>query len=98
MKILIVEDDAALQQALQRLLAQWGYALASAGDGPTALALLEQEPVDLVLLDVSLPGCDGFEVCRQLRRRAAHQPLVLMLTARDGSADKVQGLDLGADD
>jgi DNA-binding response OmpR family regulator len=97
-KILIVEDDAALQQALQRLLAQWGYALASAGDGPTALALLEQEPVDLVLLDVSLPGCDGFEVCRQLRRRAAHQPLVLMLTARDGSADKVQGLDLGADD
>jgi len=98
MKVLVVEDDAALRQALLDLLHSWGYALAAAADGPTALDWCAREPIDLLLLDVGLPGCDGLEVCRRLRSRPGHQPLVLMLTARDGSADKVRGLELGADD
>ncbi|MFM7313173.1 MAG: response regulator transcription factor [Cyanobium sp.] len=98
MKVLVVEDDGALRQALLELLRIWGYALAAAADGPAALAITARERFDLVLLDVALPGCDGLAVCRELRRRAGHQPLVLMLTARDASADKVHGLEQGADD
>ena len=98
MKVLVVEDDDALREALLELLRNWGYALAAAADGPTAVAITACEPIDLVLLAVALPGCDGLAVCQELRRRPGHQPLVLMLTARDGSADKVRGLDAGADD
>ena len=98
MKLLVVEDDGALREALLSLLGSWGYALASAADGEAALAICAEEPIDLLLLDVGLPGCDGLEVCRRLRARGGHQPLVLMLTARDASTDKVQGLELGADD
>ena len=98
MKLLVVEDDADLRQALLTLLGQWGYALASAADGPTALELLAREPIDLLLLDLTLPGCDGLEVCRRLRQRTGHQPLVLVLTARDGTPHKVLGYELGADD
>ena len=98
MKLLVVEDDADLRQALLTLLGQWGYALASAADGPTALELLGREPIDLLLLDLTLPGCDGLQVCRELRRRSGHQPLVVLLTARDGTAHKVLGYELGADD
>ena len=98
MKVLVVEDDSDLREALLALLASWGYALASAADGEAALALCAREPIDLLLLDVGLPGCDGLEVCRRLRARDGDQPLVLMLTARDGSANKVHGLELGADD
>mgnify|MGYP003331984504 CR=1 FL=1 len=98
MKVLVVEDDDALREALLELLHGWGYALAAAADGPAALAITAREPIDLLLLDVALPGCDGLTVCRELRRRPGHQPLVLMLTARDASADKVRGLELGADD
>jgi DNA-binding response OmpR family regulator len=97
-KLLVVEDDSHLREALLQLLAAWGYALASAADGEAALAICAQEPIDLLLLDVGLPGCDGLEVCRRLRARGGDQPLVLLLTARDASADKVQGLELGADD
>jgi DNA-binding response OmpR family regulator len=97
-KLLVVEDDADLRLALLTLLGQWGYALASAADGPTALALLEREPIDLLLLDLTLPGCDGLEVCRRLRQGGGHQPLVLLLTARDSTGDKVLGFELGADD
>jgi two-component system OmpR family response regulator len=97
-KVLVVEDDAALREALLALLHGWGYALAAAADGAEALAISAREPIDLVLLDLCLPGCDGWQVCRTLRRRPGHQPLVLMLTARDASADKVRGLELGADD
>ena len=97
-KVLVVEDDPDLRQALLALLHSWGYALVAAADGPEALAITTREAIDLVLLDVGLPGCDGLTVCRELRRRAGHQPLVLMLTARDGTDDKVRGLELGADD
>lgn len=93
-----MEDDAPLQAALLKLLEQWGYATEAASTGRDALTWLEQELFDLVLLDLGLPDCDGLTLCRQLRRQPLHQPLVLMLTARDTLLDKVQGLDGGADD
>ncbi|MCX5944166.1 MAG: response regulator transcription factor [Cyanobacteria bacterium] len=98
MKLLVVEDDAQLRGALIQLLGRWGYACEGSGDGASALALLEVQPFDLVLLDLGLPGVDGLEVCKRLRQLPGHQPLVLMLTARDASGDKVRGLDSGADD
>jgi DNA-binding response OmpR family regulator len=98
MKLLVVEDDPPLQAALLRLLAQWGYATELASTAADALAWLERELFDLVLLDLGLPDCDGLSLCRQLRRLSRHQPLVLMLTARDGRADKVRGFEEGADD
>ncbi|NDC34811.1 MAG: DNA-binding response regulator [Synechococcaceae bacterium WB9_2_112] len=98
MKLLVVEDDPTLQQALLRLLGQWGYAVEAASTAAAALAWLEQELFDLVLLDLGLPDTDGLALCQTLRRRRLHQPLVLMLTARDSSASKVAGLESGADD
>lgn len=98
MKLLVVEDDPTLQQALWRLLGQWGYAVESASTAAAALGWLEQERFDLVLLDLGLPDGDGLALCQTLRRWRLHQPLVLMLTARDGSASKVAGLESGADD
>lgn len=98
MKLLLVEDDLPLQSALQRLLGQWGYATELAGTGAEALAWLERELFDLVLLDLGLPDRDGLRLCRELRRLPCHQPLVLMLTARDGRGDKVRGYEEGADD
>ena len=97
-RLLLVEDDAPLCQALGRLLRQWGYAVELAADGPTALGLCDREAFDLVILDLGLPGCDGLEVCRRLRQGRGPQPLILMLTAWDSSADKVTGLEEGADD
>jgi DNA-binding response OmpR family regulator len=98
MKLLVVEDDPPLQAALLRLLAQWGYATEMAATAGEALAWLERELFDLVLLDLGLPDCDGLSLCRQLRRLPMHQPLVLMLTARDERAEKVRGFEEGADD
>jgi len=98
MKLLVVEDDPPLQAALVRLLGRWGYACERAGTAAEALAWLEQEHCDLVLLDLGLPDRDGLAVCRRLRSLPRHQPLVLILTARDGRRDKVQGLEEGADD
>ncbi|MEB3362487.1 MAG: response regulator transcription factor [Synechococcaceae cyanobacterium] len=98
MKLLVVEDDPPLQAALLRLLAQWGYATEQASTAAEALAWLERELFDLVLLDLGLPDRDGFSLCHQLRRTSGHQPLVLMLTARDGRTDKMRGFEEGADD
>ncbi|WP_411876227.1 response regulator transcription factor [Vulcanococcus limneticus] len=98
MKLLVVEDDPTLQAALLRLLGQWGYGTEAAASGWEALAWLDREVFDLVLLDLGLPDTDGHTVCRQLRQRAHHQPLVLMLTARDSRGDKLQGFAGGADD
>jgi DNA-binding response OmpR family regulator len=98
MKLLVVEDDPPLQSALLRLLSQWGYATEMATTAGEALGWLERELFDLVLLDLGLPDCDGLSLCRQLRRLPMHQPLVLMLTARDERADKVRGFEEGADD
>lgn len=98
MKLLLVEDDPCLQQAMHRLLRQWGYGLELAASGAEAMGWLEQEHFDLVLLDLGLPDTDGLALCRQLRRRPQHQPLVLMLTARDGRRDQLMGYEGGADD
>jgi len=98
MKLLVVEDEATLREALLRLITQWGYAAQAAANGREALDWLELELFDLVLLDLGLPDRDGLEVCRSLRRAARHQPLVLMLTGRDRREDKLAGLDGGADD
>ncbi|MFM7264074.1 MAG: response regulator transcription factor [Cyanobium sp.] len=98
MKLLVVEDDPPLQAALLRLVAQWGYAAEQASTAAEALAWLERELFDLVLLDLGLPDRDGLSLCRLLRRRPHHQPMVLMLTARDSRADKVLGFEEGADD
>ncbi|MFM7266221.1 MAG: response regulator transcription factor [Cyanobium sp.] len=98
MKVLVVEDDPLIQASLRELVEAWGYACDEAGDGEVAWELLQACPYDLVLLDLHLPRLDGLALCRRLRRRGGHQPLVLMLTARDTNRDKVVGLDQGADD
>jgi DNA-binding response OmpR family regulator len=95
--ILIVEDSPDLVALLQRVLSEQGYAVRSARDGESGLAsALENEP-DLLILDVGLPRRNGFEVVQELRRKGVNAP-TLMLTARGTVADRVTGLDAGADD
>lgn len=97
MRILIVEDDKALADGLLRTLKQSGYAVDHAPTGELALRAASEEHYDLIILDVSLPGMDGFEVLKSLRRQR-ETGSILLLTARDAEADRVHGLDLGADD
>ena len=95
--ILIVEDEQNIVDILSFNLSREGYQTLEALDGPTGLKLALEENPDLILLDLMLPGMDGFDVCRQIRR-AGHATPILMLTAREEEADKVLGLELGADD
>jgi two-component system OmpR family response regulator len=97
MRILVVEDDALLAEGLVSVLSRAGHAVEHAASGRLADALLERESYDLIVLDVGLPGIDGFEVLRRLRARRSPTS-VLVLTARDAIDDRVRGLDLGADD
>jgi len=97
MRILIVEDDAALASGVARMLEAEGYAVDIVAKGEQAVLAAGQESLDLVILDIGLPGIDGFEVLRRLRAAARRMP-VLVLTARDAVDDRVHGLDLGADD
>lgn len=94
--VLIVEDESALAEPLAFLLEREGFKVRIAGDGPTALAEFESNPVDIVLLDLMLPGMSGTEVCKNIRLRS-NVP-VIMVTARDSEIDKVVGLEIGADD
>ena len=96
-RLLLVEDEPALVLTLADRLRAERYEVEAVGDGEHALALLDRASFDLVLLDVMLPGRDGFEVCRELRARDLSIP-VLMLTARAQVVDRVVGLKLGADD
>jgi DNA-binding response OmpR family regulator len=96
-KILVVEDDRAIATALEDDLRLEGYDVEVVGDGPAAIDRASRARFELVLLDVMLPGKDGFEVCRELKRRGV-ETTILLLTARGGESDKVLGLDLGADD
>ena len=98
MKILVVEDDPLIQRSLSEMVEAWGYACEQADDGEMAWSLLQDGSHDLVLLDLNLPRLDGLSLCRRLRAGGGHQPMVLMLTARDTNADRVLGLDDGADD
>jgi DNA-binding response OmpR family regulator len=94
--VLVVDDDPKIRELLRLYVEREGHRAAFAADGPEALAVARKSRPDLVLLDVMLPGLDGFEVCRRLREES-DVPVVL-LTARSGDSDKVVGLDLGADD
>ena len=95
-KILVVEDDNTLLETLEYNLTRQGYQVSMATDGPAALEVARRERPDLIVLDVMLPGIDGFEVCRILRREMSVS--ILMLTARADEVDKVVGLEMGADD
>jgi two-component system, OmpR family, response regulator len=96
-RALVVEDQPKLASLIQRGLSEEGYAVDVAPDGPQALVRATATEYDVIVLDVMLPGFDGFEVCRRLREQTVQAP-VLMLTARDGVDDRIAGLDLGADD
>jgi two-component system, OmpR family, response regulator len=96
-RALVVEDQPKLASLIQRGLSEEGYAVDVAPDGPQALVRATATEYDVIVLDVMLPGLDGFEVCRRLRAQTVQSP-VLMLTARDGVDDRIAGLDLGADD
>src|SRR6266480_5125109 len=97
MRILLVEDEIKMARAVRRGLEQEGYAVDVAGQGEDALHRATESEYDAVVLDVMLPGLDGFELCRSLRERGRWAP-VLMLTARDAVEDRIRGLDVGADD
>jgi DNA-binding response OmpR family regulator len=97
--ILIVDDVAANRETLRELLDAQNYRFVEAADGPAALRLAAETPPDLVLLDVMMPGMDGFEVCRRLRRDPplAEVPVILV-TALDDQASRLTGISSGADD
>jgi two-component system copper resistance phosphate regulon response regulator CusR len=97
MRILLVEDEPSAAAMLAKGLREEAYAVDMAADGETALAQAFVNDYDLIILDVVLPGKDGFKVCRELRSNELPVP-VLMLTARDAVEDRVEGLDSGADD
>ena len=98
MRILLAEDDPTLREFVARGLTEAGHAVDAFLDGLDAWHATETVAYDLVILDVNLPGLDGFEICRRLRASAEGGPAVLFLTARDAIADRVTGLDLGAED
>jgi two-component system response regulator MprA len=95
-RILIIEDDEAILKFLRRGLAYEGYQVDTAAEGQSGLSLALDNQYDLIVLDLMLPGIDGLEVCRRLR--AGGPVPILILTAKDQVTDRIQGLDLGADD
>ncbi len=95
--ILVVEDEPSLQETLAYNLQKQGYQVETCGNGREALEVARRLSPDLLLLDIMLPGLDGVEVCKTLRREGLHMP-VIMLTARDDEIDRVVGLEIGADD
>ena len=97
MRVLVVEDERKLGELLRRGLGEEGYAADLADRGEEALWMAQAVSYDAIVLDVMLPGADGFEICRRMRGNGVWSP-VLMLTARDAVDDRVSGLDAGADD
>lgn len=95
-KILVVDDEISLQEALAYNLKKQGYDVKTIGDGAEAIELAREWSPELIILDVMLPGLDGFEICRILRQEMTTP--ILMLTARDDEIDRVVGLEVGADD
>jgi two-component system response regulator MprA len=96
-RVLVVEDDPPVRRMLERSLAAEGFDVRAAADGGAALAMAADSAPDLVVLDVTMPGLSGIDVCRRLREKGLSGG-VLMLTARDAVEDRVRGLDAGADD
>jgi DNA-binding response OmpR family regulator len=97
MRVLVVEDEIRQAAALKRGLEAEGFAVDVAGTGTDGLWLATEQPYDVIVLDVMLPGLNGFKVCAELRARQIWTP-VLMLTAKDGELDEAEALDTGADD
>lgn len=97
MRVLVVEDEMKMARALHRGLENEGYVVVSVDTGDDAVFWAAEQEFDAIVLDVMLPGMDGYEVCRRLRAAKVWTP-VLMLTARGAVADRIQGLDAGADD
>src|SRR5438874_12514412 len=97
MRVLVVEDELRMASLIRRGLVNEGLAADVAGTGEDALWMAQARPYDAIVLDVMLPGMNGFETCRSLRGKGVWAP-VLMLTARDSVEDRVAGLDTGADD
>ena len=98
-KILIVEDEPDVARLLRYNLEREGFRISAVADGSLTLAEMRRDPADLVILDLMLPGMDGLEICRQLRRHEKYSTIpILILTARSDEADRVVGLELGADD
>jgi two-component system response regulator MprA len=97
MRLLVVEDESRMADLLKKGLAEEGYVVTVASDGLAGLAMAESNEFDLILLDIMLPGLDGFTIARRLRDGGIRTP-ILMLTARDATPDVVRGLDFGADD
>ena len=97
MRVLVVEDAPRLLESLARSLREEGFVVDGAPTGEEALRLAATAPYDAIVLDIRLPDLDGFEVCRRVREAGSWSP-ILMLTARDALADRVRGLDTGADD
>jgi two-component system, OmpR family, response regulator len=95
--VLVVEDEEAIVSVLRMYLTREGFTVHAVGDGVSALTAVRRLKPTAVILDIGLPGLDGFEVCRRLRDDGVFSP-ILMLTARDGVPDRVAGLDAGADD
>ncbi|MEU8929838.1 response regulator transcription factor [Streptomyces sp. NPDC048409] len=95
--VLVVDDDAAIRRSLERGLRLSGFAVRTADDGPGALAAVRDAPPDVLVLDVSMPGMSGIEVCERLRADGRDLP-VLMLSALDETADRIAGLQAGGDD
>ncbi len=95
-RILVVDDEPPIVDLVRGYLVREGFEVITAGDGPAALAAARANPVDVVVLDVMLPGLDGIEVCRRLRTFS--DAYVLMLTARGEEIDRIMGLTVGADD
>ena len=95
-RVLIIDDDLRLHELLASYLKQHGFEVARALDGPSGLARLDAEAFDAVLLDVMMPGIDGLEVCRRIRKK--FDIPVIMLTAKGDETDRIVGLELGADD
>ena len=95
-KILVVDDDAHIREVLSFALGKAGMDISEAGDGEAALAMVERDRPDLIVLDINMPRMDGLEVCRRLRASGALP--ILFLSSRDDEIDRVVGLELGADD
>ncbi|MFF3914595.1 response regulator transcription factor [Streptomyces sp. NPDC001852] len=95
--VLVVDDDAAIRRSLERGLRLSGFAVRTAADGPEALAAIRDAPPDVLVLDVSMPGMSGIELCTRLRDEGRDLP-VLMLSALDETADRIAGLQAGGDD
>jgi DNA-binding response OmpR family regulator len=103
--ILVVDDEPTIREVVRRYLERDGYAVREAADGHTALNILREQPPDLMVLDIMLPGVDGLSITRRLRDTDGTGMLIterevpiIILTARTGEHDRIQGLELGADD